>query len=69
MYDEFLDEFNRVIKDKDLAEANDQNAPSEYGVENSYLDMVLGEMMKDYIMLERQLKLFRRKDLNSTWIT
>ena len=40
--DEFLDEFNRVIKDPDLAEADDRNAPIEYGVEDSYLDMELG---------------------------
>ena len=50
--DEFLDELNQVIKDPDLAEADDRNAPSEYSVEDSYLDMelVLGEMVKDYIM-------------------
>jgi hypothetical protein len=32
--DEFLDELNRVIEDQGLAEANDRNAPSEYGVED-----------------------------------
>ena len=40
--DEFLDEFNQVIKDPGLAEAeDDRNTPSEYGVEDSYLDMEL----------------------------
>ena len=39
--DEFLDEFNRVIKDSNLAESND-DGPSEYGVEDTYLDMELG---------------------------
>ena len=39
----FLDEFNRVIKDLDLAEAEDEQVKSsEYGVEDSYLDMELG---------------------------
>ena len=40
----FLNEFNRVIKDSDLAEAEDDcdQQPSEYGVEDSYLDMELG---------------------------
>ena len=47
MYDEFLDEFNRMIKDKDLAEANDQNAPSEYDVKDSYLDRELGVRRDD----------------------
>ena len=32
--DESLDEFNRVIEDQGLAEADDRNAPSEYGVED-----------------------------------
>ena len=32
--DEFLHEFNRVIKDSDLAEADDDWQPSEYGVED-----------------------------------
>ena len=41
--EEFLDEFNRVIKDSYLAEADDERAKSsEYGVEDSYLDMELG---------------------------
>jgi hypothetical protein len=41
--DEFLDEFNRVIKDPHLAKAeDDHDTPSEYGVEDSYLDMELG---------------------------
>ena len=41
--DEFLYEFNRVIKDLDLAEAEDEQVKSsEYGVEDSYLDMKLG---------------------------
>ena len=41
--DEFLDKLNRVIKDSDLAEAEDEQVkPSEYGVEDSYLDMELG---------------------------
>ena len=38
--EEFLDELNRVIKDSDLAETKDEQVkPSEYGVEDSYLDM------------------------------
>ena len=37
--EEILDEFNQVIKDSDLAEADDDRQPSEYGVEDSYLDM------------------------------
>ena len=41
--EEFLDEFNWVIKDSDLAEADDEQVKSsEYGVEYSYLDMELG---------------------------
>ena len=41
--EELLDEFNRVIKDSDLAEADDERVKSsEYGVEDSYLDMELG---------------------------
>ena len=43
--DEFLDEFNQMIKDSNLAEADDEavnQRPSEYGVEDSYLDMELG---------------------------
>ena len=35
--DEFLDEFNRVIKDPDLAKADNEpgnRQPSEYGVED-----------------------------------
>ena len=40
--EEFIDEFNRVIKDSDLAEAEDEQVkPSDYGVEDSYLDMEL----------------------------
>ena len=45
--DEFLDEFNRVIKDLDLAKADDQDKPSEYSVEDSYLDMELGIRRQD----------------------
>ena len=38
--EEFLDEFNRFIKDSEPAEAEDEQVkPSEYGVEHSYLDM------------------------------
>ena len=41
--EEFLDEFNRVVKDSDLSEANDERVKSsEYVVEDSYLDMELG---------------------------
>ena len=41
--EEFLDEFNRVIKYSDLAEAEDEQVKSsKYGVEDSYLDMELG---------------------------
>ena len=40
--EELLDEFNRVIKDSDLAETVDDQPPTEYGVEDSYLDMELG---------------------------
>ena len=41
--DKFLDEFNQVIKDSDLAEAeDDRDTHSEYGVEDSYLGMALG---------------------------
>ena len=43
--EEFLDEFNQVIKDLDLAEA-DNDWPSEYGVEDSYLDMELGTITR-----------------------
>ena len=42
-YEEFLDEFNWVIKGLDLVEAEDEQVKSsEYGVEDSYLDMELG---------------------------
>jgi hypothetical protein len=45
---EFLDEFNRVIKEKNLAEADDdRDTPGEYGVEDSYLDMELGIRRND----------------------
>ena len=41
--EELLDEFNRIIKDSDLAEADDERVKSsKYGVEDSYLDMELG---------------------------
>ena len=41
--EELLDEFNRVIKYSDLAEAEDERVKSsKYGVEDSYLDMELG---------------------------
>ena len=30
--DEFLNELNQAVKDLGLAEADDRNAPSEYGV-------------------------------------
>ena len=41
--DEFLDGFNRVIKDPDVAVAEgDQNSPSEDGEEDLYFDMELG---------------------------
>ena len=33
--EKFLDEFNRVIKDSDLAEGDDDH-PTKYGVEDSY---------------------------------
>ena len=36
--DEFLDEFNRVIKDSNLA----NQRPNEYGVEDLYLEKELG---------------------------
>ena len=41
---EFLDKFNRVIKDLDLDEADDDGnkPPSEYDMEDSYLDIELG---------------------------
>ena len=39
--EEFLEEFNRVIKDADLAEGDDDQ-PSEYGVEDTYLGMEMG---------------------------
>ena len=39
--DEFLDEFNRVIKDPDLTDEIDDH-PSEYGVKDTYLGMELG---------------------------
>jgi hypothetical protein len=46
--DELLDEFNRVIKDADLAEAEDnRSTPSEYGVKDSYLVMELGTRRDD----------------------
>ena len=42
-YEEFRDVFNRVVKDSDLSEANDERVKSsEYGVEDYYLDMELG---------------------------
>ena len=41
--EQFLDEFNWVIKYSDLAEAEDEQVKSsEYGVEESYLDMEIG---------------------------
>ena len=41
--DKFLEEFNRVIKDPDVVEGNDdQQQPSEFGVEDPYLNMELG---------------------------
>ena len=39
--DEFLEEFNRVIENPDVAEGSDDH-PSEYGVEDPYLGMELG---------------------------
>ena len=36
--EEFLEEFNRVIKDSDLAEGNDYQ-PNIYGVEYACIDM------------------------------
>ena len=39
---ESLDELNRVIKNQSLAEADDRNAPSEYGTKDSYLVKELG---------------------------
>ena len=46
--DKFLDEFNWAIKYSDPAEAgDDQDKPSEYGVEDSYLDMELGIRRND----------------------
>ena len=42
-YEEFLVEFNRVIKDLELAEVQDEQVKSsQYVVEDSYLDMELG---------------------------
>ena len=41
--EELLDKFNRVIKDSDLAEAEDEQVKSsEYGLEDSYRHMELG---------------------------
>ena len=39
--EEFLDEFNQVIKNSELADEADDDRPSKYGVEDSYLDMEL----------------------------
>ena len=37
-----IDELNRAIKDPGLAEVDDRNASSEYGMEDPYLGMELG---------------------------
>ena len=37
-----IDELSRAIKNQSLAEADDRNAPSEYGTKDSHLDKELG---------------------------
>ena len=55
--EEFLDEFNPVIKDSDLAEAEDEQVKSrEYGVEDSYLDMELGIRRDDEVLHHARVK-------------